>query len=74
MLFLTTIGVIALRVRRIVDPALRMILAASLTALVVHGLAYDQFFADPTWWAIAAIAGTAALVARPAPGPSAVPA
>ncbi len=74
VLFLATLAVIAWHIRRIVDPVLRMILAASLTALVVHGLAYDQFFADPTWWAIAAIAGTATLVPRPAASVEVVPA
>jgi hypothetical protein len=45
--------------------ALRAILAADLVALLVHGLGYDQFFSDPTFWGIAAIAGACAVRAVP---------
>jgi hypothetical protein len=47
--------------RRVPSVALRAILAADLVALLVHGLGYDQFFSDPTFWGIAAIAGACAL-------------
>jgi O-antigen ligase len=69
LLFGLTLVAIAWRIRRIDDAVVRMVLAASLTALVVHGLTYDQFFADPSWWAIAAVAASAAAVPRPSPSP-----
>jgi putative inorganic carbon (HCO3(-)) transporter len=60
-LFLALLSSIAVALRRVPSVALRAILAADLVALVVHGLGYDQFFSDPTFWGIAAIAGACSL-------------
>jgi putative inorganic carbon (HCO3(-)) transporter len=60
-LFMTLLGTIAVALRRVPNAALRAILAADLVALLVHGLGYDQFFSDPTFWGIAAIAGACAV-------------
>ena len=64
-LFLALLTTIAVALHRVPGTALRAILAADLVALLVHGLGYDQFFSDPTFWGIAAIAGACAL--RPVP-------
>jgi hypothetical protein len=64
-LFLALLSTIAVALRRVPGTALRAILAADLVALLVHGMGYDQFFSDPTFWGIAAIAGACAL--RPVP-------
>ena len=64
-LFATLLGTIAVALRRVPNVTLRAILAADLVALLVHGLGYDQFFSDPTFWGIAAIAGACALRAVP---------
>jgi O-antigen ligase len=64
-LFATLLGTIAVALRRVPHVALRAILTADLVALLVHGLGYDQFFSDPTFWGIAAIAGACALRAVP---------
>jgi O-antigen ligase len=56
-LFLALLATITVALRRVPSVALRAILAADLVALLVHGLGYDQFFSDPTFWGIAAIAG-----------------
>jgi O-antigen ligase len=64
-LFATLLGTIAFALRRVSNVALRAILTADLVALLVHGLGYDQFFSDPTFWGIAAIAGACALRAVP---------
>jgi O-antigen ligase len=60
-LFATLLGTIAVALRRVPNVPLRAILAADLVALIVHGLGYDQFFSDPTFWGIAAIAGACAV-------------
>jgi O-antigen ligase len=64
-LFGALLGTIAVALRRVPGVALRAILAADLVALLVHGLGYDQFFSDPTFWGIAAIAGACAVRAVP---------
>ena len=64
-LFLALLTTVAVALRRVPSVTLRAILAADLVALLVHGLGYDQFFSDPTFWGIAAIAGACAL--RPVP-------
>jgi O-antigen ligase len=61
-IFGSTLVAVIIAIRRLDRPLLRLILAAALVALVVHGLAYDQFFSDPTWWTIAVLAAVGAAV------------
>ena len=63
LLFVSTLATIVISLRRLANRAVAAILGAELVTLVVHGLAYDQFFSDPTWWTIAALAGSLSPVA-----------
>jgi len=73
-LFLALLTTIAVALHRVPGTALRAILAADLVALLVHGLGYDQFFSDPTFWGIAAIAGACAVRTVTETAPETVPA
>jgi hypothetical protein len=70
-LFMALLAVTIQALRRCDDRLVRVVLAAELVALVIHGVAYDQFWADPTWWTIMALAaatGTLAASSPPAAG------
>jgi O-antigen ligase len=70
-LFLALLAALVLALRRIPQRAVRVVLAADLIVLVVHGSAYDQFWVDPTFWILTALIGASAAVTAPA---AAVPA
>ncbi|MFM7693760.1 MAG: hypothetical protein ACKO7U_05575, partial [Actinomycetota bacterium] len=46
------------------DRATHVVLAALFAAVLVHALFYDNFFADPATWVIAALLASGAAVPR----------